>query len=116
MTPFYGANDPPVREVVPDWLLGGNRKRRVIAALAEEAHGPGWKVRELIDELRCGRSTVYEIIRALRTLNVLDEPSGGRLRLDIDTDLGEAIATLLEALAPFADEPVDRPPRGRSHR
>jgi DNA-binding IclR family transcriptional regulator len=72
MTPFYGANDPPVGDVVPDWLLGGNRKRRVLTALADAEREPGWSVRELIDDLRCGRSTVYEIVRALRTLNVLE--------------------------------------------
>jgi hypothetical protein len=115
MTPFYGANDPPVGDVVPDWLLGGNRKRRVLAALADEREA-GWRVPDLIDDLRCGRSTVYEILRALRTLNVLEEAADNRLRLDHQTDLGEAIVRLLDALAPFTDQPVDRPPRARSRR
>lgn len=114
MAPFYGTNDPPIGDVVPDWLLGGNRKRRVLAALADRDREPAWSVRELVDDLRCGRSTVYEIVRALRKLDVMDEVSDGRLRLDVQTDLGDAIAGLLQALAPFADAPVDRPPRARN--
>lgn len=116
MTPFYGGNERPVGDVVPDWLMGGNRKRRVIAALADHGREGGWSARELIEELRCGRSTTYEILRALRALDVLDEVDDGRLRLDVETDLGEAIAGLLQALTPFADESVDRPPRARSSR
>ncbi len=116
MTPFYGANDPPAGDVVPDWLLGGNRKRRVLAALAEQERERGWSVHELVSDLRCGRSTAYETIRALRALDVVDGVFAGRLRLDVGTDLGEAIARLLQALAPFAEEPVDRPPRARNRR
>jgi DNA-binding IclR family transcriptional regulator len=116
MTPFYGANDPPPRDVVPDWLVGGNRKRRVLTALADRQRERGWSVREVVDELACGRSTAYEIVRALRALNLLDEDSDGRLRLDIGTDLGKAIAALLDALEPFTDQQVDRPPRSRNHK
>lgn len=116
MTPFYGENEPPAGDVVPDWLLGGNRKRRVLGALADEQRQHGWRVSELVDDLACGRSTVYEIVRALRALNVLGQDSEGRLQLDVNTELGEALAGLLEALEPFAAEPVDRPPRSRSQR
>jgi hypothetical protein len=113
LAPFYGSKPPPDNDVVPDWLLGGNRKRRVVAALASAGHQGGWAVSELVDELACGRSTVYEIVRALRPLGVLEEVEG-RIRLNLSTDLGDAISALLKALEPFALEQVDRPPRSRS--
>lgn len=114
MTPFYGTNEPPSGDVVPDWLMGGNRKRRVLAALANPDRG--WSVRELVEGLGCGRSTAYEIVRALRALSVLNEETDGGLHLDLNTDLGVAIARLVEALEPLAHEPVDRPPRPRGRR
>jgi hypothetical protein len=115
MTPFYGSNDPPLGDVVPDWLLGGNRKRRVLAALADPQREHAWTVRELVAQLRCGRSTVYETIRALRALDVLDL-ADGRLQFDPDSELANAIVALIHALAPFASQGVDRPPRARASR
>jgi hypothetical protein len=110
MSPNYGSNEKPAAHVVPDWLLGGNRKRRVLAALAERDRD--WTVDELADEVACGITTVYEIVRALRPLGVLDD-ADGRLRLDLDEQLGQAIATLVKALEPHIEEAVDRPPRAR---
>src|SRR4051812_35803130 len=99
MSPNYGSNAKPDEYVVPDWLLGGNRKRRVLAALAAPDCGHGWTVAELVNELTCGRTTVYEIVRALRPLGVVDDVDG-RLRLDLEQKLGQAIAAIVEALEP----------------
>lgn len=114
MTPFYGQNDRPLGDVVPDWLLGGNRKRRVLAALAEPDRSEGWRPSDLAAELRCGRTTVFEIVRALRALEVILEDAQGYVRLDPGTDLGDALVKFVQAIEAFADETVDRPPRSRS--
>jgi DNA-binding IclR family transcriptional regulator len=110
------VNEHPASARVPDWLLGGNRKRRVLDALADTNRPRGWSARELTDDLGCGRSTVYEILRALRGLGVLKELDEGRLGLDRQVPLGEALARFLDELSPFADQIVDRPPRARDRR
>jgi hypothetical protein len=115
LSPFYGSKDPPHADAVPDWLLGGNRKRRVLASLSDPDRERGWTVAELVEELACGRSTVFEIVRGLRAIGVLSARDG-RIRLDFETKLGAAIAELLAALEPFAGRPVDRPPRQRRRR
>lgn len=113
MPPFYGANEKPNSDLVPDWLLGGNRKRRVLAALAERDSSPGWKSAGLAQSLGCGRTTVFEIVRALRALDVLEEDEGGRVWMDGSTPLGKALIDLLQAVNAFSDQSVDRPPRAR---
>lgn len=112
MSPFYGSNQPPDADLVPDWLMGGNRKRRVLASLADQGRERGWTVAELVEELDCGRTTAFEIVRGLRPLGVL-LTEARRIRLDHDTQLGAAIAGMLIALEPFGTQPVDRPPRSR---
>ncbi len=112
MSPFYGSKEPPYTDAVPDWLMGGNRKRRVLASLADPGRDQGWTVADLVDELGCGRSTAFEIVRGLRSVDVL-VARDGRIRLDIETQLGAAIAGMLTALEPFAARSVDRPPRRR---
>lgn len=111
--PNYGDNDHPTDDLVPDWLMGGNRKRRVLAALAQPPPRGGWTVQELIDEIECGRSTAYEIVRGLRALGALEKSSDGRMRL-ARAPLGKAIKHMIKALEPYAAVPVDRPPRPRS--
>lgn len=111
MTPNYGTHQAPADDV-PDWLLGGNRKRRVLAALAD-ASRRWWTVAELAEELDCGASTVYEILRALRPLGVLEQRAGGRIRLAQRGPLATAMRRLLVALAPFEAHAVERPPRRR---
>jgi hypothetical protein len=111
MSPNYGPHRRPADEL-PDWLLGGNRKRRVLSALAT-APSHGWTVAELVQELGCAPTTVYEILRALRPLEVLDQPQSGRLALAQHGDVAVALRSLLAALAPFEGRPVDRPPRTR---
>jgi hypothetical protein len=71
MTPNFGDNESPTDDLVPDWLLGGNRKRRVLSALARPKRPIGWKAQELSKELGCGRTTVFEIVRVLRALDAL---------------------------------------------
>ena len=115
MSPFYGSNTPPEADLVPDWLMGGNRKRRVVASLADQARERGWTVAELVEEVGCGRTTAFETVRGLRALGVLLTKEG-RVRLDHDTQLGAAIAGMLKALEPFGTQPVDRPPRPGRHR
>lgn len=116
MTPFYGHNEPPTGDFIPDWLLGGNRKRRVLAALAAPQQPEGWKLSELAEMLGCGRTTVFETVRALRPLHVMTEDGAGHVRLDAATDLGQALIELLRAVDAFGDISVDRPPRGRGRR
>lgn len=116
MSPNYGCKARPAGDVVPDWLLGGNRKRRVLYALAHPAPPDGWKAAELAEELGCGRATVFEIVRGLRPLDVIARDDTGRLKLDPATELGAALVDLLRALDAFAEEPVNRPPRSRQRR
>jgi len=113
LSPFYGSKKPPTADLVPDWLMGGNRKRWILASLADPERKHGWTVGELVEELGCGRSTAFEIVRGLRSLGVL-VVDDGRIRLDVATQLGAAIAGMLTAIEPFADRRVDRPPRARS--
>ena len=51
-------------------------------------------------------------MRSVRSLGVLDD-ADGRLRLDFDEQLGQAIATLVKALEPDIDQAVHRPPLAR---
>ncbi len=113
MAPFYGQNQPPAGGLVPDWLLGGNRKRRVLAALAEPRKPEGWKPNELATALGCGRTTVFEIVRGLRSLQVVADDGAGHVRLDPATTLGKALIELLLVVDAFAAISVDRPPRAR---
>jgi DNA-binding IclR family transcriptional regulator len=106
----YGKNERP-EDVVPDWLLGGNRKRRILWALTKE--GPGATIRDLVDTLGCGTTTAFETVRALRALGVIDQDSEHRVRLDEGHQLTAAIRAMLSALEPFEDQLVDRPPRAR---
>jgi len=111
MSPNYGGNKPGTDEV-PDWLLGGNRKRRVLAALARQNGKEGWTAAQLSDELGCGLTTAHEILRGLRPLGVLEPHPAGGVRLARDNKLGQALRTVITALAPLEGRTVERPPRG----
>lgn len=97
------------QERVPDWLLGGKVRRRVLRGLNEGS----WKASELASEINAGRATVFEIYRALKPLEALEETSPGAFRLG-DSPVAEAIRLLLDASIPFDGSLVDRPP-GRLH-
>jgi Mn-dependent DtxR family transcriptional regulator len=112
MSPNYGENEPGTDEV-PDWLLGGNRKRRVLAALARRNRTEGWTAAQLSDELDCGVTTAYEVLRGLRPLGVLEAHPDGGVRLAQGNKLGRALRSLIRELAPFEGRAVERPPRGK---
>lgn len=107
--PNFGAN-PPELDLLADWLLGGNRKRRVIAALVRAPKG-GRGADHLVDEEGIGRATVFEVIRALKAAGALERPRPGRYRVTRGTALGKAIHALVAALEPAGE--VDRPPSRR---
>jgi hypothetical protein len=64
----------------------------------------------LAEEIDAGEAMVYELFRALKKLEALDQLGEGRYRLASDNALAQAIRGLLEAAAPLADQAVDRPP------
>ncbi len=116
MTPNYGDNEAPAGVLVADWLLGGNRKRRVLAALSAPESTDGWRPAELAGSLGCGRTTVFEIVRALRSFGVLTEEAQGSVRIDTDSEVGIALIALLRTIEDLVDEPIDRPPRKKKGR
>jgi biotin operon repressor len=107
----YGRNRRP-KDAVADFLLGGNRKRLVVARLADE---DGYSAAALVSELKIGRATVFEVLRALRAAGAL-EPRGDGYRLTRKTPLGRALRALVAALAEVGEKKVDRPPRPRRGR
>jgi DNA-binding IclR family transcriptional regulator len=107
----YGENARPP-DLVPGWLLGGNRKWRVLHALAHPDRAEGWLCSELAEELGCGPTTVFEVVRGLRPLGVVASTRGGRHQLNTEAGLGEALRRFVDALAPFTEDEVDRAPRG----
>jgi hypothetical protein len=66
-----------------------------------------------VNELAIGRSTVFEVVRALRAAGALDELPEARYRLTNKTPLGRALRKLVDALAAAGETKVDRPPRPR---
>lgn len=107
----YGHNRRP-KDEVGDFLLGGNRKRLIVARLAEDR---GYSAASLTSELKIGRATVFEVFRALRGVSAL-EAFGDGYRLARKTPLGQALQALVVALADVGDTKVDRPPRRRRRR
>jgi hypothetical protein len=97
-----------VRATTADWLLGGDRKRRILEALAEEsavadrAGGAGITAKEFVERLGCGRASVYETLRALRAAGALDQVDH-RYRLSERSLLGKALRSLLEVLRPLGE-------------
>lgn len=104
----YGRNRRP-KDAIADFLLGGNRKRLVVARLAEDE---GYSAATLVAELKIGRATVFEVLRALRAAGAL-EARGDGYRLTRKTPLGKALRALVAALADGGEKKVDRPPRPR---
>ena len=95
-----------------DWLLGGNRKRRILEALADPP-ADGWSAGRLAEAIECGLATVHETFRALRGANLLEEVKPRRYRLPGDTDLADALRALIVVLKVDGVRPVARPPRRR---
>jgi DNA-binding transcriptional ArsR family regulator len=94
-------------------LLGGNRKRLIVERLSESG---GYSASQLIDELKIGRTTVFEALRVLRGAHALDQLADDRYRLTRRTPLGRALRALVFALATSGDDRVERPPRPRRPR
>lgn len=104
---------PASQDLVPDWLLGGNRKRLVLEALAFRRPKTGWTVAELVAQKVCAQATAYEIIRGLKQLGIIESLPGGAVTLRQDMRLVQALVGVLEAVRPLAEVSVDRPPRAR---
>lgn len=106
------AKPPSSQDVVPDWFLGGRRRRRLLALLASERK-TGWTVAELKAEASCGQATAYEVVGALADIGLLERPSRDhRYRFDSEHELAEPLREILRALEPFTSRQVRRPARG----
>lgn len=74
----------------------------------------GWTARALAKRLECGEAWVFEIYRIFKAVDALRPVGGGRYRFATGTPLADAMVKLLDALEPFKDTPVSRPPsRGK---
>jgi DNA-binding transcriptional ArsR family regulator len=107
----YGPHGRATEEL-RDWLLGGQRKRRILERLVDAPAG-GWSAEVLAAELECGPATVYETLRALRGARLLETVSPRRYRLVAGTDLADALRGLIVVLAIKGSDAVERPPRTR---
>lgn len=97
---------------VPDWFLGGRRRRRLLELLASERR-EGWTVAELKAEAPCGQATAYEVVGALADIGLLESPDlEHRYRFDADHELAQPLRQMLNALTPFGAKSVRRPSRG----
>jgi DNA-binding HxlR family transcriptional regulator len=108
---------PDVRgqpELVPDWMLGGAGRRRILKRLAED--GDGWTGRALQEDLGLGHAWVFEVLRALRSTKAVERVPGtrGSYRLSDTDPLGKSLRAMLDALEPYAKTAVSRPPSRRS--
>ena len=110
MSPNYGKRTPATSYRVPDWLLGGQRKRLVLQALAEPE---GVRADDLVLTVGVGRGTAFETFRALRDVKAITQLPSGKWALDPQHPLGEAITVMLKALKPVERKPVSRPSRKR---
>ncbi len=109
--PNYGTHGPE-REELRDWLLGGNRKRRILECLVE-APEEGWSAEALARHLVIGPATVYETLRALRGADLLETVKTRHYRLATATGLADALRALIVILKTEGATAVERPPRVR---
>jgi DNA-binding HxlR family transcriptional regulator len=112
--PYHGPHGRADAEVIPDWVLGGAARRRILERLAEP--GDGWTGKLLVADLEIGPAWVYEVLRALKAIDAVERVPGSRAayRLSQTEPVGAALRSLLEALQRYADTPVSRPPSRRS--
>jgi hypothetical protein len=106
----------PPGDVVPNWFLGGERRRLLLQVLSSR-HKRGWTVAELQELTGCGQATAYEVVRVLLDLGLLHPPDAQhRYRFAEKHRLAQPLRGLLQALKPYASRPVQRPSRGLSRR
>jgi IclR-like helix-turn-helix domain-containing protein len=100
------------RDVIPNWLLGGERRRLLLETLTTRPKR-GWTVPELVERTGCGQATAYEVIRVLRGLGLLESTDlGHRYRFASDHALVTPLRDLLKELRRYSSWRVDRPARG----
>jgi len=109
--PNYGTQGREEEEV-RDWLLGGNRKRRILECLVD-APDEGWGAEALARHLEIGPATVYETLRALRGAGLLETVKPRRHRLAAATGLADALRALIVVLKAEGATSLERPPRVR---
>ncbi len=107
-----GNTETPHADVVPNWFLGGERRRLLLEAITTRPK-KGWTVAELTERTGCGQATAYEVVRVLRDLGVVEPPDAKRrYRLAPDHRLATPLRVLLDELRTYASRAVDRPSRG----
>jgi hypothetical protein len=105
---------PP--DLVPDWFLGGRRRRRLLELLASERE-EGWSVAELRREAPCAQATAYEVVGALADIGLLEDSDGEhRYHFVTEHRLAGPLRAMLGALVPFGATVVRRPSRGSRRR
>lgn len=98
---------------LPDWLLGGRVRRRILEKLAEER---GWAALELAAEVGAGEATTFEVFRVLReppvdALELTSSAREGCYRLKKEgNQVAEAVRALVAASNAIGEEPIPRPP------
>ena len=97
--------DAPER--VPDWLLGGRVRRRILERLVDPQ---GSRAAKLASEIDAGEATVYEVIRGLRAIGAIETLDRGHYRLARDQPVAKALRSLIAASLEYAEVPVSRPP------
>ncbi|MGB7588979.1 MAG: hypothetical protein WBM00_09760 [Solirubrobacterales bacterium] len=102
----------PQEDVVPNWFLGGERRRLLLEAMTTRPKR-GWTIAELKQKTGCGQATAYEVVRVLLDLGLLQPPDQmRRYRLEEEHRLAKPLRNLLRALRPYASRAVPRPARG----
>jgi hypothetical protein len=94
-------------ERVPDWLLGGRVRRRVLQALDGRR---GARAVEIAAMINAGEATVFEVIRGLKRIGAVEPVARGSYRIAREDRIGCALHNLLVAAETKRDEPVSRPP------
>lgn len=98
-------------DVVPNWFLGGEKRRLLLEALRTRPVR-GWTVPELVESTGCGPATAYEVVRVLRDIGLVEAlGTGSRYRVAPEHRLAGPLGDLLKALRIYAKHEVDRPQR-----
>jgi len=71
-----------------------------------------WTAAELREAAGCGQATVYEVLRALRTIDFLNVSSSSSYSVNQEHALADPLRHLISALNPYVEVPVSRPSRG----